>query len=461
MGNRLERALGPIPSAALLAGTVIGTGIFLVPSTMARETGSVGGVFIIWIFGALLSLCGALSYAELGASLPHAGGEYAFLRKSYGPILGFLFGWQQIMIGKTGSIAAIGLASSLFLSYLIKGLDQDVIHIGTHGISGTQLVAMMWIGLLTLPNLLGIAEGGMLQSFLTLLKLAAIFLLIVLALSSEVGDWSRLEETPLRIEKERPDYWSRWGAALAAALWAYDGWNNLTLVSGEIRNPEKIIPRVLILGILSVAGLYILTNLAYFYILPLASIQKSAHVAQDMAFALLGEKGARLLTLAAVLSTLAALNGAILAGARVFYAMARDGLLFRGLSKLHPHHHTPRRALVVQCALAMCLVLTLGHDRAAFERVLDYALFGTWAFYGLSAFAVIRLRIRYPELPRPFRTPGYPVIPLLFSLVALSFCANIAFRRPHETLMGFLLLAAGVPLFFLFNRDQNRRRELP
>lgn len=454
-GNRLERALGPIPSAALLAGTVIGTGIFLVPATMARETGSVAGVFIIWLLGAFLSLCGALSYAELGATMPEAGGEYAFLKKAYSPVFGFLFGWQHIVIGKTGSIAAIGLASSLFLGYLFEELKQDFIRIGWLQISGIQLVAMGWIALLTLPNVLGVAKGGLIQSTLTLFKLAAIFVLIVIALQSGNGNWNHLKEGVLTSpELDFSDYWAGWGAALAAALWAYDGWNNLTLVSGEIRHAETTIPRVLILGLLLVAGIYMLTNLAYFYILPLTRVQHSIHVAQDMAFALKGQKGAQLLTLTAVLSTLAALNGAILSGARVFYAMSRDGLLFQGLAQLHPVYHTPGRALLLQSFLAMFLVLFLGHDQAAFERILDYALFGTWAFYGLSAFGVIRLRQRHPELHRPFRTPGYPFVPCAFSLVALSFCGNIAYRRPDETLMGLALMSAGLPLYYLFNRQK-------
>lgn len=456
----LERALGVLPAAALLAGTVIGTGIFLVPSTMARETGSVVSVFLVWLFGAGLSVCGALTYAELGAALPEAGGEYAFLRKAYGPLFGFLFGWQQIVIGKTGSIAAIGLASSLFLSYLFPELKHDIVAFGELGISGIQIVAIGWIFLLTLPNLLGVAKGGALQLVLTLLKILAILALVTLALSYTHGSWLRLLS-----EKGLPDsgfggQWAGWGAALAAALWAYDGWNNVTLVSSEIKNPTKTIPKVLVFGILGVAMIYILTNLAYFYVLPIEEIQASQHVAQDVATRILGETGGQALTIAAIISTLAALNGAILSGARVFYAMARDGLLFRGLSHIDAVHHTPSRALAVQSLLAALIILLLGHDRAAFERVLDYALFGTWAFYGLTAMAVMVLRHSHPELPRPYRTLGYPWIPLVFSGVALLFCLNIGYRRPTETLMGIILLAVGLPLYRFFRRDAQDHREL-
>jgi amino acid transporter len=448
----LERALGVLPSAALLTGTVIGTGIFLVPSTMARETGSVVSVFLVWFFGAGLSVCGALTYAELGAALPEAGGEYAFLRKAYGPLFGFLFGWQQIVIGKTGSIAAIGLASSLFLSYLFPELQKDIVTMGHLGISGIQVMAIGWIFLLTLPNLLGVAKGGAIQLILTFLKILAILSLVILALGYSEGSWLRL-----LTEKGLPDpdfgsQWAGWGAALAAALWAYDGWNNLTLVSSEIKNPTQTIPKVLVFGILGVALIYILTNLAYFYVLPIEDIQHSQHVAQDVATRILGENGGKALTVAAILSTLAALNGAILSGARVFYAMARDGLLFTGLSHVDPIHHTPSRALAVQSLLAAILILLLGHDRAAFERVLDYALFGTWAFYGLTAMAVLVLRRTHPDLPRPYKTLGYPWIPLAFSMVALLFCLNIGYRRPSETLMGLILIALGLPLYRFFQR---------
>lgn len=449
----LERALGPLAASALLAGTVIGTGIFLVPSTIARETGSLEGTLAIWVLGAIISLLGALSYAELGAALPEAGGEYAFLRHAYGPSVGFLFGWQQIVMGKTGSIAAIGLASSLFIGYLVPGLLEGGRLDQSGWVNTTQLMAISWIVLLTLANLLGAGAGGFLQTLLTALKILAIIALIVLAFqlgeaqtSPALGPERGIDQTPL-------GQWTRWGAALSAALWAYDGWNNLTLVSGEIKNPDRTIPRILITGLVMVSALYLATNLAYFHVLPLGVIQSSSHVAQDLAQQLLGEPGARYLTLAAVLSTLAALNGAILSGARVFYAMSRDGLFFHPLAKLHPRHRTPRRALLLQMALATGLILLLGRDQAAFERVLDYALFGTWGFYGLTAFAVIRLRQKAPSLERPFKTPGYPWIPGGFVGVAMIFCANIAYRRPEETIMGLLLLAAGVP-FFLWRQKQ-------
>ena len=452
--DELHRALGPLTSGAILAGTVIGTGIFLVPSTMARETGSVAGVFAVWLFGALLTLCGAFTYAELGSSLPEAGGEYTFLRRAYGPIWGFLYGWQQIVIGRTGSIAAIGLAASLFLGYFIGGLDSDLLVWGGFAISGLQVAAIFCILLLTFINLFGIARGGTLQSVLTAIKIGAILALVALAFGSSKGSWQNfLVDTP-QPERTLTAHLSAFGAALSAALWAYDGWNNLTLVSGEIRDPDRTIPRVLITGILAVAVIYMLANLAYFYILPFQDVQQSQRVAQDVATRLLGSVGGQALTLAAVVSTLAALNGSILSGARIFFAMSRDGLFFKGLSAVHPIHRTPVRALLFQCLFASALILLLGHDKAAFERMLDYALFGTWGFYGLTSLAVIVLRYTHPDLPRPYLTVGYPWVPLIFSAVALLFCVSIAVRRPEESLMGGLFLLAGLPFYVYWRRRE-------
>jgi len=450
--DELHRALGPLTSGAILAGTVIGTGIFLVPSTMARETGSVAGVFAVWLFGALLTLCGAFTYAELGSSLPEAGGEYTFLRRAYGPIWGFLYGWQQIVIGRTGSIAAIGLAASLFLGYFMGGLDSDILVWGGFAISGLQVAAIVCILFLTFINLFGIARGGTLQSVLTAIKIGAILALVALAFGSSKGSWQNfLVDTP-KPARTLTAQLSAFGAALSAALWAYDGWNNLTLVSGEIRDPDRTIPRVLITGILAVAVIYMLANLAYFYILPFQEVQQSQRVAQDVATRLLGSVGGQALTLAAVVSTLAALNGSILSGARIFFAMSRDGLFFKGLSAVHPIHRTPVRALMFQCLFASALILLLGHDKAAFERMLDYALFGTWGFYGLTSLAVIVLRYSHPDLPRPYLTVGYPWVPLIFSAVALLFCISIALRRPEESLMGVLFLLAGLPFYVYWRR---------
>ena len=446
----LRRALGLLDAGALVAGTVIGTGIFLVPSTIAREVGSVAGVFLVWLVGGLLSLAGALSYAELGAAFPEAGGEYVFLRRAYGPLWGFLFGWQQVVIGKTGSIASVATALAIFLGFFFEGVQGEVISLAvgesTWTLTGLQLIALGGVLLLTTLNYLGIAVGGAIQRSLTIVKVVAILVLVSVALGSGKGTWAHFQSYP-DLSPGSTDRWLGFGTALAAALWAYDGWNNLTMVGAEIRNPHTTIPRVLILGMLGVMVVYLLANFSYFYILPLGSVIRSERVAQDVAVTAVGHWGGTAITLAALVSTFASLNGAILTGARVSYAMARDGLFFRHMADLNPAHHTPAKALVLQCLVACSLILILGHDQYAFERLFNYAIFGTWVFYGITALAVIVLRYRQPDLPRPYRTLGYPWVPLTFVAVAGAFCLSMIVRRPHETGLGLAFLAAGLPFY--------------
>ena len=449
----LDRALGWLGAGALLAGSVIGTGIFLVPSTIAREVGSVPGVFCVWIFGGLLSLAGALSYAELGATFPEAGGEYVYLRRAYGPVWGFLYGWQQLAIGKTGSIASIATGFALFLGFFLPGLANDLTTITGRSVSGTQAMAIGAVLVLTAVNYLGIAVGGTLQTILTALKVAAILALAVLALSSGQGSWAEFPVLTTRATEGTGALLAGFVAALSAALWAYDGWNNVNMVAGEVRDPQRVIPRVLSLGILAVMAIYLLVNLAYFYAIPLESIQRSAHVAQDVAARLFGEWGAGTITAAALVSTLAALNGAILSGARVSYAMARDRLFFRHMADLSPSHRTPAKALLLQGFFACGLILTFGRDQLAFERLFNFAIFGMWGFYGITALAVIVLRRRDPHAQRPFLVPGYPWVPLCFVVVATGFCGSMLIERPQESGLGIALLIAGLPFYWFWQRS--------
>jgi len=454
----LNRALGWIGAGALLAGSVIGTGIFLVPSTIAREIGSVPGVFFIWVFGGLLSLAGALSYAELGAAYPEAGGEYVYLRRAYGPVWGFLYGWQQIAIGKTGSIASIATGFALFLGFFFPQLGADLAGAAGWNLSGIQAVALSAVILLTAVNYLGIAVGGTVQTILTALKVAAILSLAALALSSGRGSWSDFSVLPAAAA----GHVSALGgffAALSAALWAYDGWNNVNMVAGEVRDPQRVIPRVLTLGIVAVIAVYLLINLAYFYVLPLAEIQQSTQVAQSVADRLFGSWGAGAITVAALVSTLAALNGAILSGARVSYAMACDGLFFRHMADLSPGHRTPAKALLLQGLFACGLILVFGRDKLAFERLFNFAIFGMWGFYGITALAVLVLRRRQPFALRPYHVPGYPWVPLCFVAVAAAFCASMLVQRPQETSLGIALLVGGLPFYWFWRWGPGNGRQ--
>ena len=446
----LIRGLGLIGAGAVVAGTVIGTGIFLVPSSIARQVDSVGLVFLVWVVGGLLSLAGALSYAELGAALPEAGGEYIYLRRAYGPLWGFLYGWEQFVIGKTGSIATIATAFAVFIGYFFGALNEPLVGAAGWSLTGAQMISLGAIIGLTVINYLGIIVGGAVQVVFTILKIAAILGLVVLGFAFGDGRWSNF--TPFFTAPAGAGTLSAFGVALVAALWAYDGWNNLSMVGGEVRDPERNIPRALIFGVLLVAGVYMLANAVYFYLLPLEAVITSPRVAQDAARSFLGEWGGVAITVGALISTFATLNAAILSGARVPYAMARDRLFFRHMADVHPVHRSPAKALLLQCVFSCVLILIFGQSPDAFDRLFTYTIFGLWIFYGATTAAVFVLRRKEPDLPRPYRTLGYPWVPGIFVVVAALFCLNTAVSKPQDTGLGLLFLALGLPFYFFWKR---------
>ncbi len=451
---QLIRGLGIWGAGSIVAGTIIGTGIFLVPSSIARQVDSVGLVFLVWIVGGLLSLAGALSYAELGAAMPQAGGEYVFLRRAYGPLWGYLYGWEAFVIGKTGSIATIATAFAVFLGYFFSALHEEMLRLplgfATWSLTGAQVISLSAIIGLTVINYLGVILGGAVQTVFTVLKVAIILTLAALAFALGHAAPSAFE--PFLAAPKGMGTFSAFGVALVAALWAYDGWNNLTMVGEEVRDPERNIPRALIFGTLGVMLVYLFVNAAYFYILPLATVQGTERVAQEMARSFLGEWGGIIITLGALISTFATLNAAILSGARIPYAMARDRLFFRFMAQVHPLHRTPAKALLLQAIFSCVLILIFGNSRDAFDKLFTYTIFGLWLFYGMTTASVFVLRHKQPDLPRPYRTLGYPWVPAAFVVVAAVFILNIAFNSPMETGLGLLFLAAGLPLYWFWHR---------
>lgn len=452
---QLIRGLGLIEASAIVAGSVIGTGIFLVPTKIATRVDSVGLVFAVWIVAGLLSLAGALSYAELGAALPEAGGEYVYLRRAYGPLWGFLYGWEQFVIGKTGSIATIATGLAVFLSYFVGALKEEMLHVPlgftTWSLAGAQVVALVAIIGLTAINYLGIVIGGAVQTVFTLLKVAIILALVGIGFALHQGSWSNF--SPFFAAPSGDGLWSAFGLALVSAFWAYDGWNNLTMVAGEVRQPERNIPRALIFGMLGVVVVYLLANSVYFYALSLEEVKASEHVAQDAARRFLHESGAAIITVGMLISAFATLNAAILSGARVPYAMARDGLFFRHMAEVHPVHRTPAQALWLQCLFSCVLILIIGHRQNpldTFDRLLTYTIFGLWIFYGIATASVVVLRRREPDLPRPYRTLGYPWVPVIFVVMAAVISLNTVVRNPKETGLGLAFLAVGLPFYLLW-----------
>lgn len=440
----LVRGLGPWASASIVVGTMIGTGIFIVPADIARIAGSVRMVLGIWIVGGLLSLFGALCYAELGAAIPEAGGEYAYMNRGYGPAWGFLFGWMHSMLGRPTSIATIAAGLMRFCSFLVPAIGGAVISLPLAGhiftLTWAQILAVVAIAAVTFVNYLGVRLGGRVQVALTTVKIAAVIVVIIVGFLAH-----RAGAIPAGISliAQHPGNLTVAGllAALVGALWTYDGWSDINLVGSEVFNPGENIPRALVGGVAAVALLYMLLTLACFHVLPFAAVAASPHVASDVLTRVLGRGAASWLTLGMIVCALGTLNSSILSGARVDYAMARDRRFFHIAAGIHPRYRTPSRALLFQACLAAILALT-----GTFEDLYSLFIFAAWVFYGLAAAAVISFRLREPNLQRPYRAWGYPVTPAIFVLAAIALTVNLWMARPIRSTIGLMLILSG--LFF-------------
>jgi APA family basic amino acid/polyamine antiporter len=440
----LKRDLGTWPAMSIVIGTVIGSGIFLVPKTMIQRVGSVEWVFVIWVVGGLLSLAGALSYAELAAALPEAGGEYVFLREAYGPLWGFIYSWTQLWVAKSGSIATLATGFFVYLSNFFAPLDTVFytvpLPLGPHGgpleLRWGQLFAIALIAFLGWLNYFGVKLGGEVQVAVTAVKVALIA--VVIAAGLFIGRPHAAPSTPLG-----PATFTGFIAALVAALWAYDGWNNVSMVSSEIRDPQKNLPRALIGGTLAVIAIYMLANAAYFRMMTPHEVAGADRVAADMMRKIWHAPGANAVSIAAMISIFAALNGSILTGSRVPYAAAREGYFFSAIGYVNPKHRTPGASIAALGAWASVLVLT-----GKYDDLFNLVIFASWILYGMTAAAVIVLRIKRPELARPYRTLGYPAVPILFVAGALVLLVSTAVDRPRESIMGIGLILLGLPFYY-------------
>jgi len=447
-GPELKRDLGQWAAASIVVGTVIGSGIFLVPRTMIQRVGSPELVFIVWIFGGVLSLAGALSYAELAAALPEAGGEYAYLREAYGPMWGFLYSWTQMWVAKSGSIATLATAFFYYLTNFYPGLDGVFytirLPLGPNGgpleFRYGQLLAMALILALAWLNYYGVKIGGDVQVAITLVKVALIAAIIVAGLGFG-------HPHPVVVQQAFPLTIAGFFAALVAALWAYDGWNNVSMVASEVRDPQRNLPRSLIWGTTAVIAIYLLANAAYFYVLTPQEVASSPRVAAEMMRRILHEPGASAVSIAAMISIFAALNGSILSGSRVPYAAARDGYFFGPIGRVHPKYHTPGVSILALSVWAAVLVLS-----GRYEQLYTYVIFASWILYGMTTAAVLVLRRKRPDLARPYRTLGYPAVPVLFVLVALVLILSTLLDSPRESIMGIGLIVLGLPFYFYWRK---------
>jgi len=448
----LKRVLGIWSAAAIVVGTVIGSGIFLVPSGMIQNVGTPLMVFAVWVVGGLLTLFGALCYAELAAAMPEAGGEYVYLREAYGPLWGFLYGWTQMWVAKSGSIATLATGFFIYLANFRPELEKVwmvvPLPLGEAGrpleIRYGQLLAMAVIAALALINYFGVRAGGNVQVSVTAVKVLLLAAIIVIGLATAHGTSANYHtSTPA------PGGIAGFFAALVAALWAYDGWNNVAMVASEVRKPQRNLPLALILGSLAVLAIYLLTNFAYFRVLPADSVAGTDRVAGEMMRRILGPGGAAAVSVAAMISIFAALNGSILSGSRVPFAMARDGLFFRRVGFVHPQHRTPSVSILALSAWAALLVLS-----GRYDQLYTYVIFASVILYAMATASVIVLRFKRPDLPRPYRTLGYPVIPAIFVIAISCLVVSTLLKSPRESLMGLALISIGLPFYFYWKRRQ-------
>jgi len=434
----LVRALGPWESAAMVVGTLIGTGIFFVSSDMIKAVHSIGWILLAWVVGGFLSLAGALAYAELGTLRPAAGGEYVYLRDGLGPLFGFLFGWGMFWIIRPASVATIGAGFALAASFLWPGLAHPLF--GVAALTGQHLLGAGVIALVTAINYFGVRHGGAVQAIFTGLKLALVALLTVAALVWGQGSWSHLVQSlPGSVGM------GGFATALVAALWAYDGWNDLTLAGSEIRDPGRSIPRAMIGGIAVVFVFYAGINLAYFYILKPAEIAATSNVAAAMAARLVGQSGGALVAIAIMVSAFATLNSSILSGARVPFAAAHDRLFFKGLAHVHPRHRTPDVSLIVQAVFAMGISLT-----GTYQALYTLTIFAEWLFYFLAVIALFVFRSRGEK--GPYSGWGYPVLPGIFLVIAAVLLGMTYWQNLRASTLGLVVILAGTPAYFYFAR---------
>jgi len=452
------RTLGLPTAVSMVVGTVIGSGIFLVTSQMMRAVGSTPMVLGVWVFGGILTLFGALSYAELSAAMPRSGADYVYLNTAYGPLWGFIYGWTFTWVGKPGSVAALASGAYRYLAEFFPGLNQIVFSValpigpggGPLDIHEGQLLGSGLIILFSGVNMLGTRIGGGLQVVGTGLKVALIAGIILGGLASAHGRVANFGSAlPAFSGSDHAGGITGFFVALVASLWAYDGWTTASMIGSDIKNPQKNLPRALIWGTVAVIGIYVTANLAYLYVLSAPEVAASQRVAADMMRRVAGSFGAAIVSVAAIVSMLAALNGVIISGSRIPFAMAQDGYFFAWVGRIS-RFQTPAASLALQAVFS---VLLLASGR--FEDIIKMVIFTEWILYGMTTASVLVLRKTHPEMHRPYRVWGYPLVPIVFVLVSVALLYATLLESPRESGMGLGLIALGLPFYYYWKRREN------
>jgi APA family basic amino acid/polyamine antiporter len=448
----LVRGLGLLDATLLIVGSVIGSGIFFAPSIMAGYLQSPGLLLALWLVGGLLTLAGALSYAELAAALPRAGGQYVFLKEAFSPLFGFLYGWTLLLAINTGFVAAVAVAFAKTLGFFVPaiGEQQVLLALGGLKLSSAQAVALLVIATLTAINVTGLRTGAAVQNAFTVAKLAAIAALVLLALATGRGSLAHFHPLlglALGPEGLRLGLFAALAGAMSKALFAYDAWTSVTFAAEEVKQPERNLPRALVLGTLGITAAYGAAVAVYLYLVPIGEMARVAEnrIATEAAVRMIGSAGGAFIALAVLVSTFGCVNGLTLAGARVVYAMGRDGLFFRSAAAVHPRYRTPAVALLLHGLVAAALTLT-----GTYSDLLTLTAFSSLLFNVLTVVGLFVLRRKQPQLPRPYRVWAYPAVPLLYVAVALFFLVYMPVADPRNTGIGLLLTAAGVPAYLFW-----------
>lgn len=454
----LPRRLGVISAIAVLVGSTIGTGIFRSPAGIATKVPFEELYLLLWVLGGFFSLCGALTLAELAGALPHTGGVFVYLREGFGRLPAFLFGWSELIIIRASALGAI---STVFAEYFLRLLgknDPQLVH----------YVAAAAILIVAVFNIVGVSMGALVQNVTTLTKYGALVLLVLAVYAIGANNPAPVPAEPVQVASS-PSL-VMFGLAFISLLWVYDGWADVTFISGEVKRPERNLPLTLVIGTLAVIAIYLLANLAYLHLLDINQIANSKLVAADTAYRIVGDIGVKLVSIAVMISAFGTLNGSMMTGPRVFFAMADDGLFFKWVALVHPRFKTPYVAISIAAVLAIIFVMV-----QTFERLSDTFVLAIWPFYALGVAAVYTLRRKRPDLPRPYKTLGYPVTPALFIIAVMLLIGNALFgdiryygarfsggQNPYEwsgALLVFAIVGAGVPAYYIWKAVHSRKDE--
>ena len=452
--SSLSKQLSLLDSTAIIIGSMIGSGIFIVSAEIASKVETPGMLLLAWVVTGIITILGALSYGELAAAMPKAGGQYIYLKEAFGPLYGFLYGWTLFAVIQTGTIAAVAVAFAKFTGVFIPEISGSnaILSIGTFTISSQQLLAISVIILLSMYNYREIKAGALMQNIFTITKVAALLLLVILGLYFGYHSVGSIEN----FKPMFPDVFTLttigvFGAAMTGSLFSADAWNNITYTAGEVKNPQRNLPLSLLLGTSTVIFLYLLANIAYIYVLPIDQLKnaENGRVATLMMNTVLGENGRYFMAAMIMISTFGCLNGIILTAARVYYAMAKDGLFFKKAGTLNKNH-VPANSLTMQCVWA-CLLCFSG----TYNDLLNYIMFAVMIFYVLTISGLFVLRVKRPDMERPYKALGYPFLPALYIILAALVALNMLIYQSEFSLYGLIIILLGVPVYYFFKRTKS------